>query len=158
MKLMECHLIYPSFGGERQPDDLATMAKIFARHLCDAPAEVIDRAFDYHIRTSNKFPVVSDIAAALALVTVYQMNNGPDGWGALYSSDHPYVREQVKLGVNIGNHAKSVRAFEHGPFAIAARNAPAIERGRDAAPEPRSGSSGFRRIGVALKPLPATSR
>lgn len=115
-------------------------------------ADVIN-GFRHHIGAGKKFPVPSDIINAVKPVTLYRMDNGPLGFNALYDASHPYVRQQVRLGLDISRCAETVSAAE--PVVAKAKQqaevAPHISYDNaddevEIEIEPRRGS-GWRRIG-----------
>lgn len=149
--LLECHYTFPDYG--RGTKDLVVIAKIFMRHLSQAglTAEEVQAGFDHHIRTARgkdaRFPSPGDIITAVAPVTVYRFDYGPDGFGALYASDHPYVRRQRQLGQPVEQYATQIRAMDAHPLALEAATAPAMpDIGDDERPVITRGGSGFMRL------------
>ena len=146
--LAECNVLYPAFNA-RTPEDLRLIWRIFSRELAGHPPRAIQAAFQRHQATSARFPVLSDIAALLATVTCYRLDYGPDGYGALYAADHPYVVAQRRAGVAIADRAVGVPAVEAGGLAVAAVMAPALPApADDPKPGPRTSRGGLRRIGA----------
>lgn len=149
-KLLECHVNFPSFG-ERTPNDLALLAKIFERHLAEYSDKEISSAFDEHIGKRDRFPTVADILAHFATVTAYRMDNGPDGFGAVYAAEHPYVRFQQRLGTNLAQFAVEVPARDHpGLRTAAACSTWAPIAADDEAPRIERKGSGLRRLTHAV--------
>ena len=107
-RLSECHVMFPSFG-ERTTEDLPILIGLFERHLADFTDQQISAAFDMHFRQNDRFPTVSDIMKPLQPTKIYELDNGPKGFGGLYAADHPYVRLQERLGVaNLESYARMV--------------------------------------------------
>lgn len=108
--LAMCSVVFPGFG---EADDLImeSQARLFtmAFNDCGLSKEDVDAGFRHHIKTARRFPVPADIIDASMPVTVYRMDNGPLGFGALYHRDHPYVRLQVRIGTDISRHEERVR-------------------------------------------------
>jgi hypothetical protein len=142
--LMECHYLFPEYG--RKTADLEIIAKIFVKHLTNVSEQDIAAGFDIHIKTGDRFPTPKDILAVTETVLAYRMNNGPEGWGAVYAADHPYVRDQRRHGTDLGGYAIKVPAHEHRHLHLAARSAPGIEVGEDDATPIVRPRSGFRRL------------
>lgn len=141
------HVMYPKYG--RTADDIPLLARMFDHDLrsFDLDEAAIKAAFAHHRQTSDKFPTVADIAKLFATGTAYRFDNGPDGFGALYSADHPYTRWQQRIGTPIGEYAVTVQAKEMRLLDRHAANAPAILLGEDAAPSISPRSGGFKQIG-----------
>lgn len=149
-KLLECHVNFPSFG-ERTPNDLVLLAKVFDRHLAEYSDREVAAAFDAHVATGTRFPTVADILAHFATVTAYRMDNGPDGHGGIYAADHPYVRFQQRLGTNLAQYAVEVPAREHpGLKTAAACSSWAPIEADDEAPRIDRRGSGLRRLSHAV--------
>lgn len=121
--LSECHVVFPNFNGDRSADDIRVLVKVFERHLVAAGMTElqVSAAFDHHISTRRSFPTVSDIISAGSPGKMYQFNNGPYGFAALYPPDHPYVRDQVRAGTNIEAVAVTVSAAEAMGLPIAGK-------------------------------------
>lgn len=148
-RLAECHLNFPAYGA-RDENDLKLLAKMFLRHIekNGLTSEFVDLAFDHHLEHGKDFPKVSDILDLARPITVYRMNNGPEGWGAVYHADHPYIRLQTRTGTRVSDYAETT----HGVEALKLRreallSGPCGDDGEDEPPRiERDGPGGFRRI------------
>lgn len=115
----------------------------------DISIDLVLAAFEQHISSGKSFPTVADIRELCAVRKVYRMNYGPKGFDQLYSEDHPYVRAQIRLGVNLSKYEEYVTKVQSEYLSIEAGLAPQIELEEDEEPaiEPRSGNFGFKLIG-----------
>lgn len=151
-RLDECHLNFPSYG-ERSADDIATIARMFVGHLADFNKLEIAAAFDYHVRTKDRFPTVADICGALEPATLYQFDGGPEGFDALYAENHPYVALQRRVGLtDLGKYRVKVRPIDGVDIRQKQLSAKAsefipIDNGMDLPGADRVGGSGFARLG-----------
>lgn len=140
-RMMECHLLFPSYG-ERGIKEVQLLVRLYEKALAEYSEAQIDEAFDEHIKSSARFPVVSDLVDHLKPVTCYRMNYGPDGYGAVYTAGHPYTRMQARLGVDLTAYAVAVSPAEARRAKLIAMAAAPSEIGTDETPErePSAGS------------------
>lgn len=111
-KLLECHVLFPGYS-DRSKEHLEIISRIFEAELSRHGDDEIAEAFDAHRRRGKAFPLPSDILDHLSTVTAYRMDHGPLGWGGLYAANHPYVRLQVRCGVDLSRYAVEVPARDH---------------------------------------------
>lgn len=96
--LLKCAAVYPDYATLDAPM-MKAKAAVFAEMLGNLTEEQLDKAFGYHLKAKSKFPTPADLIASLTPVNMYRFDNGPNGGGALYAADHPYVALQRRLGL-----------------------------------------------------------
>lgn len=111
--ILKCAVVFPGYG-QIDAKVMALKAEVFiemfiAAGLC---VEDVDRGFRQWLTSGTKFPTPADIICHSATVTAYRMDHGPEGWGAVYAADHPYVRQQMRAGVGIDQYAIQVGSAE----------------------------------------------
>ena len=97
--LAKCAAVYPDYA-TMDGAMLRAKVEVFDEMLSGLTAEQIDKAFRHHMTSRPKeFPTPAHIIDSLTPVKMYQFDNGPKGFGALYPPDHPYVSLQHRLGL-----------------------------------------------------------
>lgn len=104
-RLRACHVLFPSFNGERDAKVLRLIIEEFIRQLQGWTNDEINLAFDRHIATLRRFPMPADIIAAVEPVKLYRFDSGPFGYGALYAPADPYTASQIGAGFDVESRA-----------------------------------------------------